>query len=163
MKRCPECQAECEPGQKRCAECGARLQAGLVARPVPTPEPEHRPVPLRMAEWALELAPGLAKPDVIFQSALMLTGAGGALLLARSCLRVAVTGRLMVIMAVPGIFLAAGAFLLYACVLCWLLRGEVCLPQEAVLEFRRKHWLAMFLLGLGPVGLVFGILRAMAG
>ncbi|HBC85474.1 MAG TPA: hypothetical protein DCZ94_00825 [Lentisphaeria bacterium] len=142
---CPECQQLLEPGVVVCIKCGFNLQTKQKMETVIHID-DPTPIWLKFLRFMYDLMPGLFRPLIIFSFL--------------ACIALAIFLMFMGLMVISmgvflsGIFICAGALMVYAQGVAFLLAGEFQILKSALVDFTERQTWVFVLLVFGPCGLL---------
>lgn len=156
-QQCPRCGQWYARTTRVCVPCGVDLQTGKpiavrVDRDTEDDDAdEGRPNPLRVAgAFTLACLPGLRRPTVMAMS-LIVTAVGVSLVLA---------GLIMLLsffVLLSGMMMAGLGVLCYAQAVAWMIRGELALLNDCLVDFDGAQWNIFTLALLTPLAVIVGL------
>jgi hypothetical protein len=144
--RCPQCNAECDPGEPSCPACGRYLgvrRREPVVPPEPDPDEDERFGIPRPVWWLMNMFPGVFAPTVLIMSIVAVVVAG---MLTWLALFMLVLGA-----AFAGFAIGAAGMICYWAAIAWLMYGALAAPSEVLSEFDSTKWTVFILLAMLPV------------
>jgi ribosomal protein L37E len=156
-KYCPECGYLINEQAVLCVSCGYNLKTGRSLKHAAPPESNSdmkKPLTIRMIQSFVDFFPGLFNPVTLL---LFIGSIVASIFLTYLCLFVLSLGAFM-----GAIGIGAGALMVYAQGISFLMSGTVELMKSAMVDFKGAKWDVFLLLAFAPMILLFAAMFTIA-